>query len=147
LALGLGGGTVVELINKYWPKAKFIGIELDPEIVRVGKKHFNLGKFNNLHIIVDDAFSWLTRYHVLKHDNKRFDLMIVDLYLGNNFPQKAASEKFMKNVQKILSKDGMVIFNRLKSDKTSDFEAKLAKIFTDVKLVKTTTNHFFLARS
>ncbi|MFC1727310.1 spermidine synthase [Patescibacteria group bacterium] len=143
LILGLGGGTVVHLINRYWPQALITGIELDPEIIKVGKEYFGLGKMDQLKIIVSDAFSYLEQHH----GEKEYDLIVVDLYLGKKFPQEAAGEKFMKTIKRLLVKNGVVIFNRLRIDPQEEFIKNLNKVYRDYKVVRSMTNHFFLARS
>jgi spermidine synthase len=39
LVLGVGAGTLVEVINKKWPDAKIVGVEIDPVIIDTGKKY------------------------------------------------------------------------------------------------------------
>lgn len=65
LILGLGAGSAAKLINKNWPRARITGIEIDPEMIRLGKKYFGLGEITNLSIIVGDAFSLITNYQLL----------------------------------------------------------------------------------
>lgn len=73
LILGLGCGSLVKLISKKWPKAKITGVEIDPVMISLGKKYFNLEKFKNLKIIQDDA---------KKQKLSGYDLIICDAYLG-----------------------------------------------------------------
>ena len=42
LILGLGCGTAAKIFSQKWPKAKIVGVEIDPEVIRVGKKYFGL---------------------------------------------------------------------------------------------------------
>lgn len=142
LILGLGGGTVVKLINKSWPGAKITGVEIDPEIIKISKKYFGLDKVGNLKIIEDDAFDF-----VVKTD-KKFDLIIVDMYLGSQYPARAETGKFMKDIKKILSEKGVIVFNRLIVDGKSlhKFEANLNRSFVLVDRLKTHTNLFFLVK-
>jgi len=147
LVLGLGGGTVVGLIKSRWPKAKIIGIEIDPEIVKIGKNYFGLDEINNLKIINADAIDWVeTCFNDLNHCNKKVDLIIVDLYLGDKFPKKAESEEFLRNLKKLLAKNGMVVFNRLRIPQMdlTRFEKRLRKHFSIIQTVKAQTNFFFL---
>src|SRR5689334_14469212 len=46
LILGLGGGTVAKLVHKNWPKAKIIGVDIDPIIIELGKKYLGLNDKN-----------------------------------------------------------------------------------------------------
>jgi len=149
LVLGLGGGTVVQLMKARWPEAKIVSIEIDSEIIKIGKKYFRLGEIENLEIINADAIKWVKRFNVLKHYNKKFDLIIVDLYVGGKFPIKAGSNEFLKNLKKLLSKEGRIIFNRLisPSEDLEGFEEKLKNHFSSLEIIETHTNLLFFARS
>ncbi len=128
LILGLGGGTAVHLIKARWPMAKITAVEVNPEIIRIGRKIFDLDKFKDLKIFNADAFKWLKSCsYDLNHKNRKFDLIIIDLYLGKQFPKEAESERFIKNIKKLLAKNGVAIFNRLKTDQTKMFGERLKK--------------------
>ena len=144
LVLGLGGGTVIQLIKAHWPEAKIVGVEIDSEIIKVGREFFGLDRIDNLKIINTDAIKWVNNYQ-----GNKFDLILVDLYVSGNFPEKVASDEFLKKLKKLLSKDGKVIFNRLisPSEDLTGFEEKLKKHFPFLKTIETHTNLLFLARS
>lgn len=158
LILGLGGGTVVKLIDKVYLKehfVKIVGIEIDPEIIKISRKYFGLDKIKNLKIIQADAFEWVARKTprrwadaLLRGGGKkeRSNLIIIDLYLGKKYPKKAESEEFLENIKKRLSKDGVAIFNRLRVREAdlTEFEKKLKRHFFSVEKVKTPTNLFFI---
>ena len=148
LVLGLGGGTVIQLIKARYPEAKIIGVEIDPEIIKISKNFFGLGKIENLKIVNADAIKWVADYDISYH-RSRFDLIIVDLYIGSKFPQEVASDEFLKNLKKLFSKKGIIIFNRLvsPSEDLAGFEEKLKKHFSFLKTIETHTNLLFLARS
>lgn len=141
LVLGLGGGTVVQLIKAHYPKAKITGIEIDPEIIKIGKKFFGLEKTENLKIINADAIKWAAGFQ-----DSKFDLILVDLYIGGNFPEKVASDKFLKKLKKLLSEEGRIIFNRLisPSEDLAGFEGKLRRHFSSLEIIETYTNLLFL---
>ena len=81
LILGLGGGLAVKIINKYFPKAKILGIEIDPIMIELGKKYLNLSEYKNLEIKIADAFNWVQKSGGSNHQTK-FDLILIDLYFG-----------------------------------------------------------------
>lgn len=124
LILGYGCGVVTSLIPK---NAKITGIEIDPEMVEIGKKYFNpRGK-----IIIADAINLLPG---------EFDLILVDIYQGYIFPKKFESPHFLSKLSQTVSKNGSVIFNRL-TTKNANFELKkfvdkLEKYFT-IREIKT----------
>jgi len=129
LILGLGGGTLVKLIKKNWPETKIIGVDIDPIMVELGKKYLGLNTAD-VKIIVRDAYD-----HCLIPN--AYDLVIVDLYNGDRYPEKFATDKFLKLILKLLSKGGIAIFNRLyfgnKRPEAIKFGLKLKKIFKSVE--------------
>ncbi len=130
LILGLGSGTVAKILAKKYPQAEMIGVEIDPKVVEIGKKYFGLGEIPNLEIRIADATGFISR--------NRFDLIIVDLYLGQEFPKEAESEKFLNGLKKILAKDGLIIFNRLNFNRNhqqsaAQFRQKLTGHFSCLK--------------
>lgn len=145
LVLGLGCGTVGEIINKELPDARIIGIEIDPVVIDIGKKYFKLSHLNNLEIKITDAKKKLDDL-----PNNKSDLILVDLYQGKNIPKFLENNKFLFKIKQKISKKGIVIFNRLYW-KNYVFEArkfldKLKKIFNDVDSKKTYSNILFFAK-
>lgn len=146
LILGLGGGSLAKLLNKYFPKAKIIGVEIDPIMIDLGKKYLELDKIKNLKIIIDDATAYLPS---AIHHKLKFDLVFVDLYVGDKVPKNCQTKIFLKNLKQILQENGLIVFNRL-YHKNHIFEAKifldkLKKIFNDLANKKVLTNLLIIA--
>ena len=129
LILGLGGGSVSGLVRKYWPESKITGVEIDSRMVDLGKEFLGLNDLN-IDIKITDAFSFCEK---VSEKKEKFDLVIVDLYLGDKFPEKFDSLEFISLVKKILSSQGLVIFNKLyygeKRKESLNFAKKLEKVF------------------
>lgn len=106
LILGLGGGTVAKLINKKWPEAKITGVEIDPVIIKLGEKYLDLDT-KTVDVKIGDVFDFL------KKVKENFDLIIVDLYQGDKFPEEFGSDSYIKMIKERLNNNGVVIFNRL----------------------------------
>lgn len=151
LILGLGAGSVVPIINRYYSGAKITGIEIDPVIIDVGKKYFALGEYNNLSIITEDAFSFIQQhYNDTYYRSSTYDLIIVDLYVGERIPNKLKSKGFLQKVKGVLSKNGVVMINHLRSKgrekELKQFETLLRSVFTKVDIVKPLVNQIFLCQ-
>jgi spermidine synthase len=144
LVLGLGGGTAVHLAKQHWPKVKITAVELDPEIIKVGGKFFGLSRFKDLKTVRADAVKWVSYLNNIYHLSK-FELVIVDMYLGNKINKDVISGRFLENLKKIIAPKGIVVFNWLKNRKSQGFRRRLEKIFPWVKTVDTHSNEFFLA--
>ncbi|CAN5297890.1 hypothetical protein BH10PAT1_BH10PAT1_2710 [soil metagenome] len=106
LILGFGGGTAAKLVSQYWVGSKITGIDIDSKIVELGKKYLGL-KNKNMKIEIVDAMDFV------KNEKKQYDLIIVDLYQGDKFPEKFEKIEFINDIKKVLIFDGIVVFNRL----------------------------------
>lgn len=141
LILGLGGGTVAKLVSQFWPEAKMVGVEIDPVVISLGRKYFDLDKIPNLKIIDQDAVKFI--FHQQSTIN-HYSLILVDVYLGDKVPQSFETEEFLIRIKKLLTLGGVVIFNRLfykeKKKETEEFIKKLEKIFSQISYVRTTSN-------
>lgn len=137
LVLGLGGGTLAKLLRKKYPDAKITGVEIDEVMIELGKKYLDLDKYN-IDIKIMDAKDFQFKNH---------DLVIVDMYSGDNFPKEFESDTFLKK----LSKFPTVIINRLyfgdKRPDTVRFGNKLEKIFSNVTWFYPEANLMFILRN
>jgi spermidine synthase len=153
---------VAQVIHEKFPLGEIVGVEIDPLVVELGKKYFGLGEIQNLKIVVGDAISPVqsskfntSTSSVLSRTKSRdkvqsFDLVIVDLYVGQEFPKEAESEDFLRAVGRLANKGALVLFNRLyynhyHQKKADGFVAKLTTIFSAVKTKKLLTNLFISA--
>ncbi len=139
LILGLGGGSVAKLINNFWPSTHITGIDIDSVIVQLGKKYLGLDKLN-INIIISDA-----KYLIL---NTKYDLICIDMYKGENVPEEFNTLEFIKKIKKLLTKDGVAIFNRLYGPEdrltSMQFGKKLEKVFKQVDYVYPQANVMFV---
>jgi len=109
LLLGLGAGSVVDLLrNEFSYKGALTAIELDEKIIKIAKSEFNVESFGALNIIQGDAFE------KVKELNKRYDLVIVDLFIDNTIPQQLYELDFWKTLHHRLADNGIIIFNTIK---------------------------------
>lgn len=139
LVLGLGGGSAAALIRHFWPEAKVEGVDIDPIIVDLGKKYLNLEADK---VEIKDAEEFL------KEERSNYDLILIDTYLGDGYPEKFTKDTFLDLVKSHLKKDGLAIFNRLyyegKRKEAVEFGEKLDKHFLKVERVFPEANLMFL---
>jgi len=131
LILGLGGGTVAHLLVRYYPDIIIDAVEFDPVIVDVGNRFFELRQLTNLNIVIADAFEVLLdpRNHGLRRDS--YQVIVVDTYQGEVFPDKFSQEPFIQKVKDLISPGGLVIFNRIYSPRYRDAVARFERLLTD----------------
>ncbi|MGI9433154.1 MAG: spermidine synthase [Myxococcota bacterium] len=75
LVLGLGGGSVARLVRALAPRAQIVGVEIDPEVVALARRWFDLDDLR-VELVVDDA------RHFLARERRRFDAVIEDVFVG-----------------------------------------------------------------
>lgn len=146
LILGFGGGSAAKLVRKYWPKTIIEGIEIDPVMIKLAREYLDADKIG-AKIILGDAVGEVDR---LLKSGKRFDLVLVDVYLGDKIPKKMETNRFLKKVFGLLSKGGIAIFNRLyygeKRAMAMRFAGQLEKVFLNVDYFYPEANLMLIAR-
>ena len=155
LILGLGGGTVAKLIRKNWPTASITGVDIDPVIVELGTRYLALGN-SNVKIVICDALDFVKTSAQSLVPNA-YNLVVVDLYNGDQFPKKFESKNYIHLVRTILTSNGVAVFNRLyygnrhsykdKKEEARRFGEKLEKIFPNVEYFYPISNLMFVCRN
>lgn len=139
LILGLGGGSAAGLVRRFWPEAGIEGVDIDPVMVELGKKYLAL-KADKIRIKDAEDF--------LKESEDKYDLVLVDMYIGDEYPKKFVKDEFLKLVKSRLDENGVAIFNRLyydeKRKEAVKFGEKLQKHFSDVERVYPEANLMFI---
>ena len=87
LILGLGGGTVAKLIRKKYPEAEIIGVDIDSEMIELGKKYLKLNDYK-VKIIIGDALDFPN------HPNQKYDL-ILSIYITARSFRKSLKQKII----------------------------------------------------
>lgn len=146
LVLGLGGGSLVKVIHKFWHEANVIGVDIDPLMVEMGKKHLGL-KDEEVEIVISDA----TKFCKKQVESKvTYDLVCIDTYQGDVFPTQFENESFLSLIHKLLNSDGVAVFNRLYYDDKRPlavkFSKKLSTIFNSVESVYPEANVMFVCK-
>jgi spermidine synthase len=112
----------------------------------------------DVEIIMGDAYDLFTNHpEKLRHGAGRsqftdhYDLICFDTYIQQDFPKKFESVSFIKQVKKLLTKNGLAIFNRLygseERDRAIAFEKVLLKVFPNVERVYPEANVMFVCSS
>lgn len=111
LMFGLGGNTISQLIQKQNINIHQTIIEIDPVIIEFCRKYFDLDQLSNAKIINQDAYKLIASR---QFKNESFDVIVVDISTGNPplVDPKSAMPSFVKQISKLLKKDGKIIFNR-----------------------------------
>jgi len=148
LILGLGCGDCAFEVQKYYPRAKMIGVEIDKHVVDMAKCYFNLATVKNLKIAIEDAAKYVRKLSKKKR-LKKFDLILVDVYLGKKMPKEFRSKIFFERLKKLLNKNGVVAYNHLffknYKKEAKEFVKELEPMFSKIELQRTASNLIIFA--
>jgi len=143
LIIGLGCGNCAFSLQKHFPKVKMTGVEIDKHVINMAKCYFNLASIKNLNIAIADGVKYVARKAKQKKPQK-YDLIIIDVYLGKKMPKPFRTKKFFNNLTKLLNQDATVIFNHLffkhHKQNAKDFIKTLEPIFSRISLQRTAAN-------
>lgn len=139
---GLGGGTVIELLSRFYPGARITVVEIDRVMIGIARAYFAIDRIPRVRILRADAETWSLR--------RRFDLMIVDLFFGREIPQFVSRASFYRRLCTMLSMGGSLVVNYLREGayhaQSDRLERILTARFSVVRDFPIANNRFFFCR-
>ncbi len=102
--VGLAAGTIARQYTAVYGPIPIDGVEIDPEIVRVGREYFDMNQ-PNLDVTIADG-----RY-ALAHSDRRYTVVGIDAYRLPYIPPHLTTVEFFRQVRDHLSDDGVVAIN------------------------------------
>lgn len=116
LIVGYAGGAVHRTLKDTLPPGmtlEVLGVEIDPEVVAVARKHLNLGSLEGPDLTLVTGEDARTVVNALPAERK-FDLVLVDAYARTNYiPFQLATKEFFGRVKAHLAPHGWVGVNVL----------------------------------
>ncbi len=144
LVLGTAGGTVIHKVHALFPRARITGVEIDPVMIDIGKKFFDLDTITELRLVHADAKDFVA--HASKHGYV-YDLIITDISFGRVIPEFLTTRRFIHTIRSLVSAQGGVIVNYLReleyAQKSDMFMSMLQNNFPVVKDHVIYRNRFF----
>jgi spermidine synthase len=104
LVLGSAAGGILRRIEAAFPDARVVGVDLDPLVHEVAREVFEVNTEQSSLVTADARV-------FLKEDQRRYDLIIVDLFAGEFIPSHCISVEFFKLVHEHLNPRGGVFLN------------------------------------
>ena len=102
LLLGMGGGSIVhELVSM---DLEVDVVELDQNVEYISKTYFNYDETKS-NLYIDDA------RHFIRTADKKYDIVIMDLVLGEVQPAHVFSLEGFQELKEIINEDAIVIIN------------------------------------
>ena len=138
LILGMGGGTIANLLLEQFGPIPIIGVEIDPRVIRLALSAFGLEQQPSVTIAEHDALEYVTA------TSEVFDYVAVDLFRNGQVPAQVFGRPFLKAVKRSLSPGGLAAFNFFKDRRAVGRVTRLEAVFPRVALV--TSNQNLVAR-
>ena len=132
LMIGLAAGTVAREYTEVYGPIPIDGVELDPSIISVGRKYFDMNE-PNLNAVADDG------RHFLDTRAGRYDVIAVDAYRQPYIPFHLTTVEFFRSVSDHLTQRGVVALNAART--ATDYRlvnalaATMRQVFPSVFLV------------
>lgn len=104
LDLGLAAGTIVQEFRVQRPSVAITGVEIDPAVLDLARRHFALDG-PNLTAVAEDARTFLAR------GRTRVDAVALDVFRGSHVPFHCATREFFLLVKDRLDPGGALMMN------------------------------------
>ena len=107
--IGLAGGTVARQATEAYGPVPIDGVEVDPDVVEVGREFFHMD-LPNLNVFVTDGRFFL------QHSDALYDLVVLDAYRLPYIPFQLATSEFFALVADHLTPQGTIAVNVGRTD-------------------------------
>ncbi len=103
--IGIGGGSIIHLYRRHVPTLHFDAVDLDPVVVEVAQRYFDLRPEPGLRLVAQDGRKFL------ETSSEQWDLIFLDAYGENNVPFALTTVEFLQAVSQRLAPHGAVVAN------------------------------------
>lgn len=120
LVIGLGGGSVVKRMWRDYPDMRIDTVELDPAVVDVAERFFELPEDERIRVYVDDGRRFLETCP------DTYDLVLIDAFDEDRVPRQLTTEEFLRTARDRLAPGGVVAYNfigALRGDHSKPFRS------------------------
>ncbi|CAM2983285.1 polyamine aminopropyltransferase [Pseudoalteromonas atlantica] len=120
LIIGLGGGTLSNVIHALYPAAKIHNVEIDPAVLKVARNYFNFIENDAVTSSVQDGRIFIKRAAIKK---QKYDWIILDAFNGDYIPEHLLTKEFFEEVKSVLAEGGVIAANTFSSSKLYEHES------------------------
>ena len=146
LLLGLGLGSIPYMLErKFDLKYQYTAVEIDEEVIYLASKYVLDELKSEVQIVGADAATFL------QLDDTIYDMICMDVFQDDSIPEIFEEEDFLEMLKESLTKDGLLIYNRLyltDNDKNltdTFFIEKFKKIFPNATTIISGGNKMLLS--
>jgi spermidine synthase len=114
LFIGLGGGSGPKRMWRDFPAVRFDAVELDPDVVDVAYRFFELPRDERLNVEVEDGRRYLVQ------NEGPWDVIVVDAFYSDSIPFHLATHEFLELARSRLAPGGVVVTNIIGSTRGTE---------------------------
>jgi spermidine synthase len=104
--LGLGGGFIPRLCQRYLPDHQLTVVEIDPLVVDLAGVYFGFVPGGNVQVEIADGLDYLS-----KLEPKSQDIIFLDAFNGSYIPSHLTTRDFMLLNRRIIKPEGLLVQN------------------------------------
>jgi len=106
LLIGLGGASAPKRMWRDFPQLQIDVAELDPVVVDVARRYFELPDSPRIHVDVQDG-----RRYLAQRGGERWDVIGIDAFFSDSIPFHLTTREFLELVRSRLKPGGIVVTN------------------------------------
>ena len=114
LFIGLGGGSGPKRMWRDFPSVRVDAVELDPDVVDVAYRFFELPRDERMNVEVEDG-----RRYLVQNDGP-WDAIVVDAFYSDSIPFHLATQEFLELARSRLAPGGVVVTNIIGATRGSE---------------------------
>jgi len=107
LTLGAGGCVFPLYLERRYPGSRNEVVEIDPEVLEVAERFFDLGEDSEIKRVVADARNYVSYLQ----GRQLFDLIYLDAFNSFSIPYHLTTVEFTRQIASLLAPGGMLIVN------------------------------------
>lgn len=120
LLLGLGLGSVPLILEKsFGQDYHYTAVEIDESVIYLANKYGLTELQSSIEVICTDALNYV------RQSEQQFDMICMDVFLDDLIPKDFESAAFLKDLKRLLSPNGILLYNRLALIEKDKVNAKL----------------------
>jgi len=130
LIVGLGGGAMVRFLTHHEPQAQIDAVEIDPVVVKLADKFFDVRSGGNVRVHTADAVKFV------EASTDRYDFILMDAFLRpsddtdtTGVPTRLKTLAFLGRLKQLLAPGGVVAFNVNEHERMADDIAAVTTVF------------------